>query len=377
MLDYFGDGLADLAVSAPGEGAVYVFSGASGYERAERVVAPEAEADDGFGHALAAAPLDGVTGDELLIGAPQRTAGGVPRAGAVFVVGRAFEGGAVELTAPEPRADEKLGTAIAAGDFDGDGADELAVGAPGGANAAGAKAGRVLVFEWEERAARSYANALDTAGGNFGHDLAVTDFDGDGTLDLVVSALGNDSADGRRLAGQVVCLLGPLEDGEVERVVLEDPDRSVEARPNQRWGMSIDARAGTVVVGSPRRDAQRTSDAGRGTVFAHGARARQLGAPRSRKNGLFGYRARLVDLVGDERPDVVFVALGARRAFVYAAEEPGKAVPLAAPEGATSHWAQGASHGQLVPGGKEELVLGSPRWGGGAGRVMILSLDRP
>ncbi len=100
------------------------------------------------------------------------------------------------------------------------------------------------------------------------------------------------------------------------------------------------------------------------------------------ESGLFGFRARAIDLIGDAQPDIVFVGLGNRNSYVWDTNDLQNSASLPAPPNAFDHWAEGISYGQIVPGGKEEVVFGSPRWepeGIGnhfnSGRVMIMSLD--
>jgi hypothetical protein len=73
--------------------------------------------------------------------------------------------------------------------------------------------------------------------------------------------------------------------------------------------------------------------------------------------------ARLVDLIGDDTPDVAFMSLPVGT-YVWDGNEPdGASVFFRRPPRAASHWCCGAVAAQIFPGGKEELVLGGPRWG--------------
>ena len=86
-----------------------------------------------------------------------------------------------------------LGTATVSADFDGDGIDDLAVGAPGGTDASGSQyPGTVhlyrggesgLVFEYQ--LPQSIVGTEDI-NARFGDALATGDFDGDGNIDLAV-----------------------------------------------------------------------------------------------------------------------------------------------------------------------------------------------
>ena len=120
------------------------------------------------------------------------------------------------LTGTSP--EEHFGYSTAAGDFDGDGTLELAVGAPGAANGAGGiHAGAVYVFETDTIA--DLKNTTDAAAAaaliitgapdhsRFGATLASADLDGDGADELVVGAPGADW-DGAIAAGTVYVFAG-------------------------------------------------------------------------------------------------------------------------------------------------------------------------
>src|SRR5829696_4809956 len=148
--DFNGDGTADLAIGAPGEnsssGVVHVLYGsgtgltATGsqlWSQDSPGIAGAPEAGDIFGFALAAGDFNGDTRADLAIGAPGENS----FAGVVHVL----YGSGTGLTATgsqlwsqdspgiagaaEP--DDIFGEALAAGDFNGDGAADLAIGASG------------------------------------------------------------------------------------------------------------------------------------------------------------------------------------------------------------------------------------------------------
>jgi hypothetical protein len=211
--DFNGDGFDDLAVGAPDEapgssptsGGVFVFLGSASGLEPHRFLDQAAlgvnELGDGFGASLCVGDFDGDGRDDLAVGAPGEAPGSDPVSGAVFV----FRGTALGL-APDRTLDQdglganedddRFGSALASGDFNGDGRDDLAVGAPGEAPGPDPKSGGVFVFHGtgEGLVPRNFV-AQDGLGVNetdddFGHALSSGDYDGDGRDDLAVGAPG-------------------------------------------------------------------------------------------------------------------------------------------------------------------------------------------
>ena len=119
------------------------------------------ESSDRTGEAVSCGDFDGDGFDDLAIGAPGETVGSLASAGAVVVYYgsqfglthlRAFELTAASVGATA-QAGAEFGAALAAGDFDGDGDDELAVAAPGENVGASSQSGRVYVCFREHRPA--------------------------------------------------------------------------------------------------------------------------------------------------------------------------------------------------------------------------------
>ena len=231
--DCNGDGYADLAIAATHEdlvsplssandaGAVHVLYGSAAgltgtasqfwHQNTGGVAETSAQAD-WFGTSLAAGDFDGNGCDDLAIGVPYEDQGPVLNAGAVHVLfgtgaGLAATGSelwyqAAESFPDDPAALDLFGEALAAGDFDGDGYDDLAIGA-GHEDVAGvADAGMVAVL-FGDPSGLSLTGAelilqnmiLDVfvfaemdAGDLFGATLEAADFDGDGYDDLAIGA---------------------------------------------------------------------------------------------------------------------------------------------------------------------------------------------
>ncbi|MFE3454538.1 FG-GAP-like repeat-containing protein [Nonomuraea sp. NPDC059194] len=203
--DFDGDGCADLAVGvseeffgtpvpgADGNGAVQLFHGSPRGLVPGRQLSATGRGSDRYGAALAAGDLDGDDSDELVIGAPAMGAGGA-------VVVHGFEGRQpYRITQRSLRqrslVTDQFGAALTTGDFDGDGKDEIAIGAPADTVRLDGQ-GSVTVVNPRGRGAVQYTQSSPGVKGGaekwdaFGGSLAAADFDADGRDDLAIGVPG-------------------------------------------------------------------------------------------------------------------------------------------------------------------------------------------
>ncbi len=240
----------ELVVGVPGDsltnqnaGAVFVLDrrpngvwevsdtirqGAGGYGGAS-------ETNDNFGASLAVGLFDHNDLVDLAIGVPGETTNGQVSSGMVYVVYQGVAGlmndneegfyrGVNGLTGI-PEAGEQIGFALAAGDFDGDTRDDLAIGIPGASCAGFANSGSVMVLRgrndtdglsaagvsyWSQAQA-GIADDCET-GDRFGVALAAGRFNatpiGETPTDDLAVGIPGESVDGVVAAGAVAIIHG-------------------------------------------------------------------------------------------------------------------------------------------------------------------------
>jgi hypothetical protein len=245
--DFDGDGFADLAIGVPGEdvgdidnaGAVNVIFGSpAGLSTAPATTANAIwtqgdlgssldEPSDEFGHALAAGDFNADGRDDLAVGVPRENWLSATDAGAIFVLLGSDSGltalgdqirtqDDVGLPDAAENADH-FGWSLAAGDFDGDGIDDLAVGSPGETWGVGVQVGLVHLLPGvaglgvssvaSATVDRSQVAGAAASGDRFGAALSAADFGFGSADELVIGAPGAETS-GVDGAGVVYLLQG-------------------------------------------------------------------------------------------------------------------------------------------------------------------------
>ncbi len=240
--DVNGDGLGDLIAGADGNdvadrGTAWVIFGRptpGPIDLAElgsggmRIIG-ETPGSYAGNHVEAAGDVNGDGLDDVLVGAPWADPGGRTDAGSVYVVLGRRNGGTVDLSAPGAAAvridgaaaEDDLNAAARAGDFDGDGTDDLVVGARNtdhnGRDESGSAyvlSGAALTAPVIDLAAPGAALLLRVDGAAADDEIAsgdelagVGDFNGDDRDDIVLGACGA-SNNGRQWSGSAYVVFG-------------------------------------------------------------------------------------------------------------------------------------------------------------------------
>jgi hypothetical protein len=283
--DVNGDGRDDIAVGCNGDdtggsnaGSVVVLTrntANSGFDVGVELGHPTPAVDDACGWSVGLGDFNGDGRDDIAMGCFGDDTGG-SNAGRVVVRMRnaantGFDAG-IELGHPAPFADDQCGLSVAAGDVNGDGRDDIAMGCSGD-DTGGSYAGSIIVRT------RDAGNAGFDPGVELGHhtpasddwcgwSMAAGDVNGDGRDDLVMGCPRDDTG-GIEAGSAVVRVRNSANTGFDAGVELGHP--SPAGNDLCGWSLAVadvnGDRFDDVVAGCPGDD----SDAGSGVVFARNA----------------------------------------------------------------------------------------------------------
>ena len=293
--DFNADGFADLAVGSPGEaqgaGVIHAIYGSTsglttnGNQRWRQDaddIEGNREPNDLFGLELAAGDFNGDGADELAIGVPGEDGGegGVAvifgsRGGGLQPAGNLFLAQGENGIPDRREGSDAFGTVLAAGDFNGDGFDELVAASINEDNGRGvvivlpgSPSGPTGASSTDWRQGQRDLQDQQESGDRFGTSLATGDFDADGFEDLAVGVRGED--DNRGIVQVIYGSASGLTAGVDDQLFQEGLEGLVgEARPGDDFGTALavgnfgfDA-AHDLVVGAPREE----SNEDRGSVY--------------------------------------------------------------------------------------------------------------
>jgi outer membrane protein assembly factor BamB len=185
--DVNGDGRADIVVGAPGEGHVHVFDGQT--RRLIQTLSSPTGSPGAFGIEVDAVDVTGDRRADIIVGSPEEAVGSNSNQGRVYV----FDGSSQRLLYPlddtNPLSSSHFGSSVCGADVNGDGAQEIIVGAPAHCMQASRLVccGQVFIFDGRTGALiRTISPPNPESAGSFGYALAAGDVNGDGRAEIVV-----------------------------------------------------------------------------------------------------------------------------------------------------------------------------------------------
>lgn len=229
--DVNGDGALDVAAGEPGSAAGFVrVSFGPSYDASISVASHDGAS--AFAEAVAVGDVNGDGYDDVVAGSRFADAGGQLGAGAAWLLFGPSLTTRVRLVDPQPQAAAAFGVSVAIGDTNSDGREEVIVGAWDSNIPPFVKAGQVFVFHAPSlTSVTTLQSPAPQSVADFGVAVDVGDFNGDGDGDVIVGSWIADTQPNDD-AGRVFVIDGPA---------LTNFRTLVEATPGHRLGMSVAA----------------------------------------------------------------------------------------------------------------------------------------
>jgi subtilisin family serine protease len=284
-----------------------------------------------FGTSLAVGEVNGDGNEDIAVGAPSETVGGNPSQGRAYVFSGADTSLLFALDIPNPQEYAQFGNSVAVGDVNGDGKGDIAVGAPWEDVDGIGNQGRAYVFSGADGSLLLTLDMPDPkASSEFGRSMAVGDVNGDGKGDIAVGAPSED-VDGSSNQGRAYVFSGA--DGSLLLTPdMPDPKASSEFGHSVAVGDVNGDGNGDIAVGASEEDVDASMNQGRAYVFSgtDGSLVFGLDTPNPRVLAEFGYSVAVGDIDGNAKGDI---AVGARWQSVGSSVGQGRAYVFSGTDG--------------------------------------------
>jgi hypothetical protein len=291
------------------QGRVYRFYGLTGKLR-HTIDCPSLQPDALFGYSVSSGMVGSDYRDEIIVGAPGE--------GRVYTFYGATSKLHHTIDCPSPQPDALFGYSVSTGDVNGDGFDEIIVGAPYEDVGDNESQGRVYTFyALTGKLHHTIDCPSPRPGALFGHSVSTGDLNGDGFDEIIVGAPYEDVGDNES-QGRVYTFYGLTSK---LRHILDCPN----PRPDASFGYSVNAvdlvsdYREEVIVGAPGEDVGDNESQGRVYTFygATGKLHLPLNCTSPQSNVDFGHSLSVGDTSGDGLNDVIVGAPGEGRVYTF------------------------------------------------------------
>ena len=314
MGDVNGDGKADIAAGARFEdvgdnerqGRAYVFSGVD-TSLLFTLDSPNPQASALFGWSVAMGEVNGDGKEDIAVGARLEDVGDNENEGRAYVYSGADGSLLFTLDTPNPQEGANFGYSLTVGDVNGDGKGDIAVGATGEGVGGNEDQGRAYVYSGADG---SLLLTLDTpnpqADAWFGSSVAVGDVNGDGRGDIAVGA------DGEWLSMGWAYVFSGADGALLFTLYPPNPQMGAWFGSSVAVGDVNGNGRGDIVVGAPNEDVGANEYQGRAYVFSgtDGSLLFTLDIFNPQASAYFGYSLAVGDANGDGKGDIAVGAFG-------------------------------------------------------------------